>query len=134
MTYGYRYERVHNFVPESPDEFFIVNISKITAAGIVDRRDEPFEPTRGWFSSLNWEQAVTALGSDSPSAKVLFQQFYFRSMGKLVLASRAPFQIAFQFRSAPIELYLELSLMLRVIDDHDDLVDLGGGLGFRIYF
>jgi hypothetical protein len=47
---------------------------------------------------------------------------------------RAPFQVAFQFRSAPIELYLELSLMLRVIDDHDDLVDLGGGLGFRIYF
>jgi hypothetical protein len=47
---------------------------------------------------------------------------------------RAPFQIAFQFRSAPIELYLELSLMLRVIDDDDDLIDLGGGLGFRIYF
>ena len=47
---------------------------------------------------------------------------------------RAPFQVAFQFRSAPIELYLELSLLLKVLDDDDDLLDLGGGLGFRIYF
>jgi hypothetical protein len=50
------------------------------------------------------------------------------------LGVRAPFQVAFQFRSAPIELYLEISLLLRIIDDRDDLLDLGGGLGFRIYF
>jgi outer membrane protein assembly factor BamA len=100
MTYGYRYERVHNFVPDEPDLFFIVNISKITAAGIVDRRDEPFEPTRGWFSAVNWDQAVTALGSDAPSAKVLFQQFYFRSVGKLVLASRA--QVGTEFSSGSL--------------------------------
>jgi len=48
---------------------------------------------------------------------------------------RAPFQLAFQFRSTPIELYLEISLLLELIDedDNDDL-HFGGGLGFRMYF
>ena len=48
---------------------------------------------------------------------------------------RAPFQLAFQFRSTPVEIYLELSILLELIDedDNDDL-HLGGGLGFRIYF
>lgn len=58
----------------------------------------------------------------------------------LGIGVRAPFQLAFQFRSAPIELYLELSLLLRLLDDEDgfddddDFLDLGGGLGFRVYF
>jgi len=47
---------------------------------------------------------------------------------------RAPFQIAFQFHGSPFELYVELSILLRLVDNNDDLVDFGGGLGFRIYF
>ena len=52
------------------------------------------------------------------------------------VAARAPFQVAFQFRSSPIELYLEIALKLIVIDenDNDDFLDLDGGIGFRIYF
>jgi hypothetical protein len=48
---------------------------------------------------------------------------------------RAPFQLALQFRSTPLELYLEVSLLLELIDedDNDDL-HVGAGLGFRIYF
>jgi hypothetical protein len=51
-------------------------------------------------------------------------------------AVRAPFQVAFQFRSAPVELYLELALRFEIIDDEgdDDHFQLDGGLGFRFYF
>jgi hypothetical protein len=53
----------------------------------------------------------------------------------VAVAARAPFQLAFQFRSSPVELYLELSLRLEIIDTDDrDNLDLDGGIGFRIYF
>jgi hypothetical protein len=52
------------------------------------------------------------------------------------VAARAPFQVAFQFRSSPVELYLEIALKLIVVDDNDndEFLDLDGGIGFRIYF
>jgi hypothetical protein len=54
----------------------------------------------------------------------------------VAVAVRAPFEIAFQFRRSPLELYLELALKLEFVDpnDNDDFVDLDGGIGFRIYF
>jgi hypothetical protein len=56
--------------------------------------------------------------------------------GDANLAVRAPFQVAFRFRRVPLELYFELSLLLTFIDsnDNEDLVDLDGGLGLRVYF
>lgn len=48
------------------------------------------------------------------------------------IAARAPFQIAFQFKSTPLELYLELALRLELFDDLG--AELDGGLGFRFYF
>lgn len=51
------------------------------------------------------------------------------------VAVRAPFQLAFQFRNSPVEIYLELALRLEFIDDDDnDDFQLDGGVGFRIYF
>jgi hypothetical protein len=50
----------------------------------------------------------------------------------LDLAARVPFQVAFQFHSAPIELYLEISLAVELVDDPGRL-DVGAGVGFRIY-
>jgi hypothetical protein len=49
------------------------------------------------------------------------------------IAARVPFQVGFQFRSAPIEIYLELAMRLHLVPDGVDL-DLDGGLGFRFYF
>jgi len=51
-------------------------------------------------------------------------------------AVRAPFEVAFQFRTTPIEIYLELSLAFVFLDDEgrDDHLDVGGGIGFRFYF
>jgi hypothetical protein len=54
----------------------------------------------------------------------------------VAVAVRAPFELAFQFRRSPLELYLEIALKLEFVDpnDNDDLLDLDGGIGFRIYF
>jgi hypothetical protein len=48
-------------------------------------------------------------------------------------AARVPFQVGFQFRSAPIEIYLELAMRLHLVPNDVDL-DLDGGIGFRFYF
>jgi hypothetical protein len=49
---------------------------------------------------------------------------------------RAPFEIAFQFRRSPVEIYLEIALKLQLVDpnDNDPSFDADGGIGFRIYF
>jgi outer membrane protein assembly complex protein YaeT len=100
VTYGYRYERNHSFdptpAPNDPFPFDLtLNVSKLTAAALLDRRDDPFEPTSGWFSSINWDEAVPLLGSDFQTAKVLVQQLYFRPFYRLVLAARAQLGIEF---------------------------------------
>ena len=56
---------------------------------MLDRRDNPSDPTRGWFTSANWEQAVRVLGSDYGSGKMLLQQSMYRGLGRLVFAGRA---------------------------------------------
>jgi outer membrane protein assembly complex protein YaeT len=101
LTYGYRFERNHTVytgadspgLPPRLDDVF--NIAKLTAAAYIDRRDDPFQPSRGWFSSANLDQALEFLGSDFRTSKLLVQQFYFRSVNRLVLATRAQVGIEF---------------------------------------
>jgi len=52
------------------------------------------------------------------------------------VAVRAPLEIGFVFRSAPIELYGEIALKITFIDDNDneDEVDADGGIGIRFRF
>lgn len=100
LTYGYRYERNHTFDPRPPNPLFpqfddTVNVSKLTVAALLDRRDDPFEPTSGWFTSANWDEAVPLLGSDYRTAKMLVQQLYFKSVNKFVLATRAQLGVEF---------------------------------------
>jgi len=100
VTYGYRYERNRTFDPRPPNPGLValdipLNISKLTGAALIDRRDDPFQPTTGWFSSANWDQALSFLGSDFRTSKLLVQQLYFRSLGRLVLASRAQLGVEF---------------------------------------
>jgi outer membrane protein assembly complex protein YaeT len=106
ITYGYRFERNHTFDPDPPsgdvsplNEF--INVSKLTAAALLDRRDDPFEPSAGWFSSINWDQAVPFLGSDFGTAKVLLQQLYFKPFRKVVLAARAQLGLEFSSNALP---------------------------------
>jgi hypothetical protein len=51
------------------------------------------------------------------------------------VAIRAPLEIGFRFRSAPVELYGEIAARLEVADrPPDPHFYLDGGIGFRIYF
>jgi hypothetical protein len=45
---------------------------------------------------------------------------------------RAPFEVGLMFRSAPIEIYGEIAILIPFIRDVH--ADLQGGIGFRIYF
>lgn len=48
------------------------------------------------------------------------------------LAARVPFELGIRWKRSPIELYGEIALVLRLIDDVD--TDVDGGVGLRIYF
>ncbi|MGE3190602.1 MAG: translocation/assembly module TamB domain-containing protein, partial [Vicinamibacterales bacterium] len=96
VSYGYRFERSRTFDPApAPDDPFpldiTVNIARVNAAFLADRRNDPFNPTGGWFFSTSRDQAAEALGSDYRKAKLSVQEYYFRKLGPVVLASRAGF-------------------------------------------
>jgi hypothetical protein len=48
------------------------------------------------------------------------------------VAVRAPLELGFHFRSAPVEIYGEIALVIPFV--RDVYADLDGGIGFRIYF
>ena len=50
--------------------------------------------------------------------------------GNVQVAARAPLQVGLQFRGSGLELYGELSFVLRLIDDVD--ADVDGGIGLRV--
>jgi hypothetical protein len=52
------------------------------------------------------------------------------------LAARAPLEVGFRFRGAPVEIYGEIAVKLTFIDanNNDPTIDLDGGVGFRVYF
>ena len=52
------------------------------------------------------------------------------------LAVRAPFEVGFLFRRAPVEIYGEIALKATFLDgnNNDPDFDADGGVGFRVYF
>jgi hypothetical protein len=48
------------------------------------------------------------------------------------LAARVPFELGIRFRRSPLEIYGEITFVLRLIDDVD--TNLDGGVGLRLYF
>ncbi len=135
VTYGYRFERNHTFetrpdIPDQPpplDE--VVNVSKLTTAALLDRRDDPFQPSRGWFSSVNWDQSIPLLGSDYRTSKLLLQQLYFRSLNRLVLAGRAQWGIEFSSSELPVNERFRLGGATTVRGYGENTLGLEEGLG-----
>ena len=62
---------------------------------MLDRRDDPSDPRRGWFTSANWEQGIRAFGSAYGGGKILTRQSYYRGLGAAVLAGRVQFGSGF---------------------------------------
>jgi outer membrane protein insertion porin family len=91
VIWSYRFERSHQTIQDLPPdslELLPVHSAKLNAGFYSDRRDDPSDPTKGWFISANWEQAVRALGSDYASGKVLLQQAAYRALERLTVAGR----------------------------------------------
>jgi len=101
VIWSYRFERSHTFDPNATPENSIipfdnvVKLSRLNLGMFFDRRDDPSDPTGGWFSAVNLEQSVEALGSDYGNAKVLLQQSLYRGFGRIVFAGRAQYGTSF---------------------------------------
>jgi hypothetical protein len=50
------------------------------------------------------------------------------------LGARVPVGILFDFRTVPLDVFLEIALIVDLVTDHDDHIDLNAALGARYYF
>jgi outer membrane protein assembly factor BamA len=58
LSYGYTRERNHTRGLEVDDDFDLVEtIGYLSSAAIFDTRDDPTDPTRGWFHSSSLQYA-----------------------------------------------------------------------------
>ena len=50
------------------------------------------------------------------------------------LGARVPVGILFDFKTIPLDVFLEVALVVDIIKDHGDVIDLNAGIGARYYF
>jgi outer membrane translocation and assembly module TamA len=97
VAYGYRLKRVilAPIDPEPGDLFRQdTRIGRFTGSVFTDRRDNPFNASRGWFGAFNAER-VTAYASGDDTIKLLATGFGYRTFGRVTLASAARFGVSF---------------------------------------
>jgi outer membrane protein assembly factor BamA len=100
LRYGYGIERNHTFIrAEGPDAFDLtVRIARFTTSGLIDRRDDAFNPGRGWFAASTLELSNHGLGSDLRFLKDFTQYSHFVPLGRgIVVASGARLGLARTF-------------------------------------
>ena len=100
LRYGYGVERNHTFIrSEATDPFDLtVRIARFTTSALVDRRDDAFNPGRGWFAASALELSTPGLGSDLRFLKDFAQYSHFVPVGRaIVLASAARLGVARTF-------------------------------------
>jgi hypothetical protein len=59
-------------------------------SGIVDRRSDPFDPARGWFTSASLEVSRPGIGSDLSFLKSFLQYFQFIPLRDNVILASPP--------------------------------------------
>lgn len=95
LTYSYRYEFNRTYDPSPPvDSDFPAldqrtRVARLSAALLLDRRDDPVNATRGTFTSVAVEQLANWMGADLGYARLLAQQLAFVRVGPAILATRA---------------------------------------------
>jgi outer membrane protein assembly factor BamA len=100
LRYGYSVEKNHTFIrSEQSDAFDLtVNIARFTTGGVVDRRNDAFNPSRGWFTASTLELSTPGIGSDLKFLKNFAQYSQFVPVGRgLVVASAARLGLARTF-------------------------------------
>ncbi len=63
-----------------------VALSSVRPAWLVDRRDDPVQPRRGWSSTLSAEYAFPFLATDAELVKGFSQQTIYRDLGRFGVA------------------------------------------------
>lgn len=92
VSWSYRFERSRTYDPDPDpnDEFpldLMFDVARLSLTTLIDRRDDPFNARRGWFTSASFEYAAPEIGSDLRLAKLFAQQKLFRPVGPFVLAA-----------------------------------------------
>ncbi|MEZ5419488.1 MAG: BamA/TamA family outer membrane protein [Vicinamibacterales bacterium] len=87
IAYGYRLKHEIVDALEEDNPFLLdVTTGRFTGAAFVDRRDDPFNATRGWFTSVNLER-LSVFGASEDAVKAQAALFHFRPFGPVVAAS-----------------------------------------------
>ena len=100
VRYGYSIEKNHTFIrSETADPFDLtVKVARFTTSGLVDRRDDAFNPARGWFTASTLEFSTPGIGSDLKFLKDFVQYSHYVPVRRgLVLASAARLGLARTF-------------------------------------
>jgi translocation and assembly module TamA len=98
VSYGYALERNRTTIQGS-DFDLTVRIARLNGNAVVDRRNDPFDPSRGWFTSANFALSRPGLGSELSFLRGFFQQFQFVPLGHgIVVASAVRVGLARTYR------------------------------------
>ncbi|MCC6544939.1 MAG: outer membrane protein assembly factor BamA [Nitrospirae bacterium] len=82
----------------TPEDTGKVEISTINPSVIIDRRDDPFNPSKGSLFSISFREAAKILGSRPQFAKITVQDsHYFSPISKLVAALSVRGGVAWNF-------------------------------------
>ena len=87
IVYGYRVTRDEQDGTDPADPFYLAPVTgRFTGSAFFDRRNDPFNASRGWFASLTAER-VSEFVSNADSIKVLGTFYRYQPLGPVTLAS-----------------------------------------------
>ena len=101
LMYQYEDVRLSGVSPEAvltPEDIGKVAVATINPSIIIDRRNDPFNPSKGALYSITFREAAKFLGSRPQFAKITVQDSYFFSpVSKLVFAFSLRGGVAWNF-------------------------------------
>ncbi|MGE3468863.1 MAG: translocation/assembly module TamB domain-containing protein [Vicinamibacterales bacterium] len=87
FVYGYRLKREIIDALDPEDPFYLAPlVGRLTTSAFFDRRDDPFNATRGWFGAVSAER-VSEFESGADAVKIQGTYFGYRGAGPLLFAS-----------------------------------------------
>ncbi len=101
LTYQIEDVKLSDVRPEAiltPEDTGKIEVATINPSLIIDRRDDPFNPSNGYLFSITFREAAKVIGSRPQFAKITVQESHFFSpSGKLVIALSVRGGVAWNF-------------------------------------
>ncbi len=101
LTYQYEDVKLSDVQPEAiltPEDTGKIEVATINPSVIIDRRDDPFNPSKGSLFSITFREAAKVLGSRPQFAKITVQDsIFFSPISKLVFALSVRGGVAWNF-------------------------------------